>query len=334
MQINYEINQFLFENVSEYSSVNQRDLTYIGIGTSPRYPELEKFTPEIDQLLPTFMLKEIESTNKTIRIIHIDCYTEQFIPFLHEYFTSYAKKGLNFRHTDSEGMNIWTSDDERIEIIFMFINIRHGNIDEPVDRWFLEKMIDITIRNKTQLIIMEYTGHDLIDIAKFFFKNSNNKEMFLKHILFDVTYGTTECYCLLDMSKYFPMYKSDGTFYNFRLYNNQEMQDLIGIDDKINDIIKNHFMKDYKFILDKHHLNYRRKIIGTDLAYQFPEYNESTSVDEIMKIIIDKLNVIITIFDLLGLINHEKKEKINNLFTNYYSYDMYKWSYEMNHMYD
>jgi hypothetical protein len=227
--------------------------------------EIEKFTPDIDQLLPTFMLKEIESNSKTIRMIHIDWYTERYLPFLHKYFASYAQKGINFRHTDSEGINIWISDDERIEVIFLFINIRHGNYDEPIDRWFLEKMIDITIGKKNQLIIMEYTGHDLIDIAKFFFNKNNQKDLFLKHILFDVSYGTAECYCLLDISKYFPIYKPDGTFYNFRLYNNQEMQDLIGIDEKINDIIKNHFMKDYKFILDKHHLNYRRKIIGNTI---------------------------------------------------------------------
>ena len=330
---NYELNQFLLESIYEYSSTNPRDLTHIAIGSSPRYQELEKFTPDIDQLLPVFMLKQIESTSKTIRIIHIDWYTERNLPFLHEYFGSFAQKSINFRHNDSEGFNIWTSHDDRIEVIFLFINIRHGIYDEPTDRWFLERMIDVTLQNKSQLIVQEYTGHDLIEIARFFLNKSNQKDMFVKHVLFDITYGSN-CHCMTDMTKYLPEYKPDGTFYNFQLYTTQEMIDLIGINEKINNIIKNHFMKDYKLILDQHHFNYRRKIIGNTLAHQFPEYNESTSPDDIMKIIIDKLNLIIEIFERLGLMNEDKKKQMNDLFTNYYSHDMYKWLYQMNHMFD
>jgi hypothetical protein len=294
---NYELNEFLLESVFDYSSKNPRDFTYIGIGSAPaRIPvdtqDLSIFTPELDQLMPAFVLKEIATTSKTIRIIHIDSWTERFLPFLHIYFASFAQKGINFRHQNSEEMNIWTSYDNRIEVIFLFINIRHRRdyYGDPIDIWFLEKMIEVTLQNKKQLILMEYSGIDPIDVAKFLFNKSNQKDMFLKNILFDVSYGTAPCYCAIDMTKHFPMYKPDGTFYNFQLYNNQEMIDLIGTDDKINNILKIHFLKEYKFILDYHHQNYRRKFKGDTLAYQFPEYNESTSPDEIMKIIIDKIN--------------------------------------------
>ena len=325
----FELNQFLLESLFEYSSTNPRDLTHIAIGSSPRFQELEKFTPDVDQLLPVFMLKEIESTRKTIRIIHIDQYTERFLSFLHEYFASYGAKGLNFKHNDSEGFNIWTSNDERIEVIFLFINIRHG---EPIDRWFLERMIDVTLHNKSQLIVQEYTGYDIIEIAKFFFNKSDQKEMFLNHILFDVTYA--DGHCMPDMTMHYPRYKSNGTFYNFQFYNNQQMLDLVGTDEKINNVLKDYFLKEYKQILTQHHYNYRRKIQGLQLAYQVPEYNSETSEFKIMEILINKLNRMISIFERLGFINEEKRNKINKLFSNYIEVEMREWFDTMNIMFD
>jgi hypothetical protein len=112
------------------------------------------------------------------------------------------------------------------------------------------------------------------------------------------------------------------------------MLDVIGIDDKINNIIKIYFQKEYKFILDQHHLNYRRKVSGDNFAYHHPEYNESTPPDQIMQIIIDKLNQVIIIFEILGLSNDDKNNQIKDLFTNYRTVDMHKWRSQMLHMFD
>jgi hypothetical protein len=169
---------------------------------------------------------------------------------------------------------------------------------------------------------------------------NNQKDLFLKHVLFDVSYGTVESYgpdeffCHPKMTKYFPVYTPDGTFYNFQFYTPQELRDLIGIDDYINNIIKLILMKQYKEIINKDHLNYRRKIKGDTLAHQFPEYNELTSPDDIMQIIINKLNVIIIVFEMLGLMNEEKKKQIDNLFTNYYEHEPYNWFGKMINMFN
>jgi hypothetical protein len=319
---------FILENVYEYSSVNPRDLTHIAIGSSPRFANMKEFTPEIDQLLPQFMLNEIQTTTKTIRIIHIDEFTYRHIPFLHEYFASFTAKGLNFTHDDSEGMNIWTTDDQRIEIIFLFINICHRvhmnpGSDEQNDTWFIEKMIETTLDNKNQLIVQEYTGHEITDLFKMFYLANTRKALFKNNILFDITYGN-DCSCMTNMIKHFPRYKSDGTFYNFLLYNSTEMHEFVGIDDKINDILKVYFLKKYNHVLDYYHLNYRRKIIGNTDMYNFPNYDTLTA-DEIMSMLIEKLKESISIFELLGFISPDKKGQINEAFTNYKGYDMYKW---------
>ena len=44
--------KFILENIYEYSLKNPRDLTHIARGSSPRYADITKFIPEIDQLLP------------------------------------------------------------------------------------------------------------------------------------------------------------------------------------------------------------------------------------------------------------------------------------------
>lgn len=322
----------ILENVHEFSSVNPRDLTHIAIGSSPRCADMTKFTPEIDQLLPQFIMKEIETTTKTIRIIHIDEFTERSLPFLHEYFASFKVKGLNFRHDDSEGMNIWTTDDQRIEIIFLFINIFHGvnmnqGADQQNDTWFLERMIKSILDNKNQLIVQEYTGHELTGFFKMLYGANDRKELFKNNILFDITYGN-DCSCMTNMTKHFPRYKPNGTFYNFLLYNYEEMLEFVGIDDKINDILKIYFLKKYNHNLDYYHVNYRRKIIGNSSMYNFPNY-DSLTAEEIMNLLIKELKPSIIIFELLGFINNAKSIEINDLFNDYKKYDMYDWRTSM-----
>ena len=325
----------ILETVCEHSAANPRDLVHIAVGSSPRITNLDDFSPVIDQLLPMFMLKEIETTTKTIRIIHIDELTERALPFLHQYFGSFAVKGLNFKHDDSEGMNVWTTDDHRIEIIFVFVSIYYGisqyNGNLPNDTWFLEKMIENTLQNRNQLIVQQYTGFELMDIFKMLYQSNSQKDLFKNKILFDITYGN-DCSCMTNMTKHFPKYKPDGSFYNFLLYNYEEMHDLIGVDDKINHIIKVYFSKQYKNDIDQHHINYRRKIKGDTLLHNFKEYNESTPPDQIMSILIAKLQFSIKIFDLLGLVTDEKKKQIDDLFKNYHDHDIYKWRELMMHM--
>jgi len=321
--------KFLLENVYEHLSKEQNILISLNIGSSPRTTILKDFTPELDQLLPMFILKEIETTSRPIRIIHLDHFTERSLPFLHEYFLSYESRGLNFKHDSSSGINIWKTDDNRIEIIFLFVNFYHSNFDHTYDkslndRWFLEHMIDLTFKSNSQLIVQQYTGYELTNIFKDLYQKNNNKELFKNKILFDITYGI-DCGCMTDMSKFYPIYMPDGNFCNILLYDYDDFINIIGINDKINDTIKNYFLKQYKNDIDNHHINYRRKIIGDTLLYTTDEYNESSSPELIMDILIGKLQFSVRIFEMIGLLNIDKIAKINDLFSKYKSYEMYEW---------
>ena len=53
-----------------------------------------------------------------------------------------------------------------------------------------------------------------------------------------------------------------------------------------------------------------------------------------MEILIDKLNRMISIFERLGFINEEKRNKINKLFSNYIEVEMREWFDTMNIMFD
>jgi hypothetical protein len=321
-----EITNLVLENVLEYSTLNPRDLTHVAIGSCPRYQNLKEFTPEIDQLIPQFMVKEIQSTNKTIRIIHIDSFTERYLSFLHEYFKGKSTTmKINFKHNDSEGINIWTSDDHRIEIIFLFVFINHTN--NRNEKSFLEKMIDSVLNNNNKLIVQEYTGYELANLFKMLYQNNSQKDLFKNNILFDVTYGE-DCHCMTNMTKFFPKYKSNGTFYNFLLYNFIEMRELIGIDQEIDNIIKVYFLKEYYNNIEQDHLNYRRVILN--INHYYTQYE---SADDIMNNLIDKIKFIISIFELLKLVTDDKKEKINDLLMNYKSYDVYKWREHMLQMF-
>ena len=132
-----------------------KDYTYIGIGSAPRTTVLENFVSEIDQIIPGFMMDIINNTLKTIRIINIDPQFAHCMEFLHEYF---ASKNLNLCFNDSSGLNIWTSSDNRIEIII---------VGDSVDS--LRKLLGITnlsINTNTQLVVQQYTGATLTEIFK------------------------------------------------------------------------------------------------------------------------------------------------------------------------
>jgi len=327
--------KFYLANIYDYSVANPREYNYIAIGSSPRTNKLDLFTPRIDQLLPQFLINDITNPSKrdrTFRIVHIDASTEKDLPFLHEYFNLKSKMmGINFVYDDSEEMHIWRSDDFRIEIIFLFVNIYHGmdiqyqTVNSRIDdTWFLEKMVETTLKNKNKLIIQEFSGHPLEKTRKIIYENYkqniDQRKLFLNNILMH-----DECHCGLAIDTYRPQVKPDGSFYQFPLYSTDEMKAIIGTDDSINEILKNYFVRNFKMNLSKHHINYTRKFNGTDLMYNVVEYNESSSPDEIMNILIKILNTDLECLNRLGFLTDAIKEQINELFSNYKNYDLHKW---------
>jgi len=327
--------KFHLANIYEYSVANPREYNYIAIGSSPRTTILHQFTPKIDQLLPQFLVDDIINPSKrerTFRIVHIDATTEKDLPFLHEYFNLKSKMmGINFVYDDSEEMHVWRSDDFRIEIMFLFVYIYHGmdiqyqTVNSRVDdTWFLEKMVETTLKNKNKLIIQEFSGHSLEKTRKIIYanykQNIDQRKLFLNNILMH-----DECHCGLAIDTYRPQVKPDGSFYQFPLYSTDEMKALIGTDDNINEILKNYFVRNFKMNLSNHHINYTRKTTGANLMYNVDEYNETITADEIMNILIKILSSDLECLDRLGFLTDSIKENITELFTNYKNYDLHKW---------
>jgi hypothetical protein len=340
--------KFLLAPIYEYSVANPRDYNYIAIGSTPSmdanyYEDITKFTPSNDQILPKFLIDEIQNPEKkdrTFRIVHIDKRFAEFIPFLHAYFASKSKlMGMTFQYDDSEEMTIWRSEDHRIEIMFVCTYIYHGNDQQFLtvnsytdDTWFLEKMVETTIHNKNKIVIMEFSGYPLDKTRMKIYNNymnTENKNLFLANVLMN-----DEIHCGMGIDTYSPLLKHDGTYYQFPLYNYNDMKALIGTDDRINDILKNYFLSDYKNNLSKHHINYTRKFSGANLMYIFTEYNENSSPDEIMSILIIKLKETIQILDTFSFVTPSIMDQLNEFFTNYKSYDVHKWRIAMNKMFD
>jgi len=339
--------KFLLAPIYEYSVANPREYNFVGIGSGPtmnpqEYTDIRKFTSTQDQILPKFLIDEIQNPEKkdrTFRIVHIDRRFAEYIPFLHKYFAWKSKlMKISFEYDDSEEMHIWRSEDFRIEIMFVFTYMYHGKDLHSLtvnnftdDTWFLDKMVDTTLHNKNKIVIMEFSGNTLEKTRRIIYNNtiSEKKKMFLDNVLM-----YDECHCGINIVNYSPLLKPDGSFYQFPLYDYNEMTALIGTDSRITDILKNYFLSDYKTTLSKHHINYTRKLNSATLMYNFEEYNEYSSPDEIMSFLIANLKKKIQIMDLLQFVTPSIMEQFNDLFTNYKSYDVHKWRITMNKMFD
>jgi hypothetical protein len=297
---------------------NHKDYTYIGIGSAPRTTVLENFVSEIDQIIPVFMMDIINNTKKSIRIINIDPEFAHCIEFLHEYF---ASKNLNFYFDNSSGLNIWTSSDNRIEIIIVGENLDND-----------KKLLGITnfaINTNTQLVVQKYTGASLTEIFKQVYdelstRSEANKKYIKKKVLFDITYGE-DCHCSTNMAIYKPIYDKYGNFHNIMLYTPEELLEHRD-NPKIYTFAKNHYIRQYRNIIGEIQPDYRRKIQNIPLhGYKNKYDTNNVTADEIMKIMQDEVENILIIFGILNMINEEIQVKLSDYFMNYAHIDMYKW---------
>ena len=311
------------DKILEYANSDPR-FTYVGVGTAGC-----ELTDQRDQILPKKLLIDdvINNTDKTIRVIHFDSRFKLDPEWLPNYFKSNrwtVKTPLDFVLDESDGLHIWRTTDFRIEIIFVFSYFNLSN-QHP----FLFELIKATLNWHNMLVFQPFIGMQCNDISKFYFKRFGNSNEFRNRILFDVSYDN-QCGCFTDMEKYGPEYDKDGNFINYTLYDEAEMLSLIGSPEcnvKMNQLIKTHFIKKYKKIINDIHLSYRRKVRGLEAEmFDDPEfgYTISTPADDIMAILQGNIKPILAIFDRLKVFN-EKSEELPKLLDDYKSYDMYSW---------
>jgi len=337
----------IFSLISPYFQSNPRDFTYFGIGTYPRVKSLNQFTPEVDQLIPVFLREHIEKTSDTIRILLIDPLFDNCIDFLHQYFASTPYK---LSYDDSEGFNRWISDDHRIEIIVIAMHMRYtnSNINNEIPPniinihdTFMINFTNITLQNDSKLIVQDYTGADTSNIFKKIYNMSNNKELFKKKILFDITYGENHCH--IDLTTEKPIYDPYGDFINIILLNIDELRLLFGYHPKIKKYVTDFYVSEYRNIVTVIPVDIRRKILielGENITFcdgtQKYHYTLDSSYETLIDILRSKLDVIIPILIEVNIIDVEKRNYIyHELLTNYKNYtlvskpkDIYFWCAE------
>ena len=330
MDNDYTINVQL-ESIVKYLVANQRDYTYLGIGAAPRTTILEDFNSELDQIIPEFLRDIIKNTTKTITLVHFDPRFEECMDFLLEYFDT---QPYNLIHDKSEYFSKWISSDYRIEILMFNFSMYHPNQD-----WFYEQLIDSTIKKKNQLVVQQFTGLNLTCIFKKFYENSNNKDIFKQKILFDITYGS-DCHCMTNMSTYKPLYFSDGNFINIQLMDINELRPLFKMNEIIDTFIKNHYIKEYRKVIDIIPVDYRRKMLIENgeniqkLINYKNKYTIDSSYETIIEILKTELIPIISVLREIQFMTPEKESILQELLTNYKNYtltskpNVYKWCEE------
>ena len=294
------------------------DYTLINIGSSPRTLILDEFTSDADQLLPVFMLDMLKNTDKSFYVVHIDpAFNYAGVPeFLNTYFTSkgYHKAGG------------WMSSDGRVEVIIipeLFSFVDHNPI--------IHQLIKQTILCNTKLIVQQYSGPELLpEFEKFL--NSEFRDIILKNVLFDITYGA-DCHCMTPLTKHAPIFDKNGDFCNLAFYDEAHSIELIGIDKRIDKLIQTRILKKFSQILNDNHVNYRKAINGDTHLFPSALYSGKETPDKIMEILLGELSGYMRVLDKLGWITPEKKQIFSEYSTNYKSIDIYKWYSEMSKIY-
>ena len=82
-------------------------------------------------------------------------------------------------------------------------------------------------------------------------------------------------------------------------------------------------------IIDTHHVNYRRKLMGGTLLTTTFAYNESSSPNEIMEYIIKELDPMIRILFRMSSMTQIEKDSFTFKLISYKNYDTYKWYKEI-----
>ena len=89
------------------------------------------------------------------------------------------------------------------------------------------------------------------------------------------------------------------------------------------------FYKEFRNIIDTHHVNYRRKLMGGTLLTTTFAYNESSSPNEIMEYIIKELDPMIRILFRMSSMTQIEKDSFTFKLISYKNYDPYKWYKEI-----
>ena len=305
----------LSEILQQWISANKQ-YTYVGIGSAINC-SLDQLNEKNDQIVPVF-IRNLLAEKKSVFSIHFDPFFR--LDIMQEYFKErYPKmefKDLGFA---------WLFFCFGHTILICPKVFEHKQIDRDVgsDDLFLSALISKTLQSDLKMILQEYTGFDTVCILKKVYAEFNDKRKFKENILFDISYGA-DCGCQTDLTRYGPLTKRNGNFYNFLLYDESELLAVIGKDPMMDTLIYGFFKKKWIQILNDNHVNYRRRLKGEDCLFRSNVYDAMASPSIIMDYLQNQLVQMMVIFHRLGYIDAKEKE-FNALLEGYKEWDVYKW---------
>jgi hypothetical protein len=274
------------------------------------------FTEEVDQILPCFL----KTITGTIRVIHFD---PLFAPEYDKGFLDMYFKAKGFQ---KPGDYTWLTPDHRIEVVVICQNFN--------DNFFLCGMIDQAIMYSTKLVVQKYTGEDMAPLFKKLYSeySDESKKYIKKNVLFDITYGS-QCNCTTNMKSHAPMLDKNNNFFNFILYDEDEILESIGILPKMDDLITKYYTAKLSKVLNDNHVNYRRATRGEPQMFPSMYYPADSTPNVIMNYLLTEIGLILQVFDKLGVLTDEKKQIYNLYSTNYLETDLYAWYMGMTKLY-
>ena len=173
---NMVLNNHTKNDILKHLKNNHVQLTYLAIGSANNR----------EQQLPNFILNYGLNT----RIIIIDPCLENNLSFIVENNMKFTVYFIN---------NIRMYKNEKYE--FMCIT---DTFDCKHDLMFLKNVADIVITNNGILLGYNFAGHNMFNLQQQLYDNYYNnielRQLFLNHILFDITYGQFELSCFPDLN--------------------------------------------------------------------------------------------------------------------------------------
>ena len=310
----------LVEILQQWVPVNKK-YTYIGIGSAINC-SLEQLNEKNDQIVPIF-IRNLLAEKKSVFSIHFDPFFK--LDIMKEYFKErhsmmeFKDLGFAWLWSNTQGPGGHT-------VLICPKAFEHKQIDRDVgsDDLFLMELISHCIASNKKMILQEYTGFDTACILKKLFAEFNDKWRFKENILFDISYGA-DCGCQTDLTKYGPLTKRNGDFYNFLLYSESELLAVIGKDPMMDTLIYGYFKKKWIQVLNDNHVNYRRRLKGEDCLFRSDVYDTTEKPSIIMEYLQNQLVQMMVIFHRLGYIDDAKEKEFNALLDGFAEWDVYKW---------
>lgn len=300
------------ESILRCVQLEPMELTYLGIGSSPHLQSGQTLEPKYDQLVPQCFHEVLLRDKKHMRIIHFDPDFSNCVEFLHSYFETWNLVPMEF----TGGMS-WLG--EYLEVIVIPESIDHNE-----HLWFFQSLTESVLDRGGKLIIQEYTGYELDKLNKTLYAMAPNKELYKRRILLDMTYGT-DTGCSTDMTKAQPFYDYNLNFLNLHFMTDEDALRWAGISMKLDEILRRKYITKFLQGLNNIHVDYRRRLKGDTLMFGHPNYNESSTPDDIMRVLQESLSSSFAILLALHSVPRDAERILKSHFLTYKGCDPYKW---------